>query len=209
MPSASMNRLMDNARINLPGALDTSIQAEMFSVVGEFLQRTSAWKAEFDIDVQPVPTAHVNDVDYYTYLISPPTGSGVHFLLSVRDASNFQVSAALQQPNYIVLSRSPDTAQVFKCWVTLTVTDPITRTGEPVVPDWIIDKYNDVLLDGVIGRMMAQAAKPYSSMQLAGERLRSFRTGTSQARIESDRSSRYGGQNWRFPQGFASIRGRR
>ncbi len=35
MPAADMNRLMDHARIRLPGALDAAIKMELFAVMNE------------------------------------------------------------------------------------------------------------------------------------------------------------------------------
>lgn len=207
MPSVSMNRLVDNAKVRLPGALESAIYAEMFSVVGELCKKAGVWKQEFDFDVEPV-AVDATDIDLFTYRISPPTGSRIHMLIGCANSQSFPVRASLQQPNHIVLASSPNEADTYKAWVTLTVTDPVTRNGDPVIPDWIVDRYNDVILDGVVGRMMSQAAKPYSSLQLAGAHLKAFQAGVSTARIESDRNGVYRRQNWRFPRSYATVRSR-
>lgn len=207
MPSASMNRLMDNARVRLPGALDATIQAELFSVVKDFCNRTNVWQLQFDVEVTHTDLSPLEYPDEFTYQLFPPTGSKIVRLMESRDSRNFRVGVRLVEPNNIFLDRSPNEDGFYHVIGVLTVADPVTRAGEPLAPDWLIEKFNDTLLDGVLARMMSQAAKPYTSVAMGAFHYGLFKNGIAMARLEAERGNVYGAQAWRFPQTFAS-RGR-
>lgn len=202
MPSASMNRLLDDAKVNLPGALDDAILAELFRVVRDFTNDTNVWTMVLEFDVQPTERSIAEDPDAYIYQLSPPTGSRCRRLLGVVDGKGHLVSAGMPRPNFIQLTSSPVGEEVYKAEVTLGVTDPVTRSGEPVVPDWVVEEYSDGILSGLLSRMMAQPAKPYSSITLATYHAGVFKSAIGTARIRADRARTRGGQAWRFPQSF-------
>ncbi len=207
MPSASMNRLMDNARVRLPGAIDATILAELFSVVKEFCVESNVWQQTFDIEVTAVQTSALTAPDDFTYTLYPPTGSLVTRLISVRDANTSPVRASLVDPNAVLLERSPNEDQIYSVVAVLTVTDPVTRAGEPMAPDWIVERYTEALLDGVLARMMSQAAKPYTSPAMGALHYAMFKKAASQAKYQSQNGNVYGAQAWRYPRNFAT-RGR-
>jgi hypothetical protein len=109
-------------------------------------------------------------------------------------------------PGEIILVMSPNVADTFTARCALTVTDPTTRDGYPDCPAWIINKYGNDLLDGVLGRMMGQQSKPYSKPQLAQYHLRRFMGAISQAKVEAQHQNVYRGQSWRYPQSFSRRR---
>ncbi len=204
MPSASMNRLMDNARVRLPGAIDATILAELFSVVKDFCDRSNVWQMQFSTEVLYTELSPLSDPDAFTYSLYPPTGAKIVRLLGTLDARNFRANAQLIEPNAILLDRSPNEDTTYYVTGVLTVTDPVTRTGEPMAPDWLIEKYNDALLDGVLGRMMSQAAKPYTSTSMGAFHYSLYRSAISKARLEAERGNVYGSQAWRFPRGYSN-----
>ena len=53
MSSPDINRLMDNARVKLPGALDAALQMELFLVMKEFFDNTNIWEEEIPFSVTP------------------------------------------------------------------------------------------------------------------------------------------------------------
>lgn len=63
-----MDRLMNTLRINLPGAVDSAIQLELFNAIDEHLRRTNAWRYETDIRLAQ---GHVR------YPIFPPAGTAL------------------------------------------------------------------------------------------------------------------------------------
>lgn len=206
MPSVAMNRMMDRIRTNLPGALDATIQAELFQALDDFCRKTNVWRMTFDFDIEPIPQPASQDPDAYIYQIQPPAGSVSFRLLTAYDDSNVGVNATMPQPNYIQFYQSPNTTAVYNVLVAMTVLDPVTRDGFPTVPDWIIGKYGDTLMYGTMAKMQLQAAKPYSAPEQAVLNAALFKRGVGEARIGIERGNRYNGQNWRFPQSFAVRR---
>jgi len=205
MANADMNRLMDNARIRLPGALDGVIQMELFAVLNEFFQNSNICTEEINIEVTPTKLSYHEDPDAITYNVTPTDGTIVR-LDSVTDARGTPVRAGMPQPGTIVLGYSPNQAETYTATVVKTVTDPTTRDDYPEFPEWILNKYMAVILDGLLGRMLSQVAKPYSSVQMAQYHMRRFTDGTSFAGVEADRQNVYRAQNWRFPRGFSRRR---
>lgn len=199
MASASVNRLMDNARVRLPGALDTAIYAEFFSALDTFLRGTNVWQQTFDVEVDPTTDTRLANPDAYIFQFFPPAGAVSVRLLSTLDANGTPVPSRMDTPNYLFLDYSPSEVATYKVTVSLSVTDPVSRTGHPICPDWIIDTYQDTILDGILARMMSQAAKPYSSVTMASYHASAFKSGTGQARIEVNRGRVYRAQAWAFP----------
>lgn len=205
MATADVNRLMDNARIRLPGALDAALQLELFSVLNEFFQVSNIWYEDVQFQVNPTTVNYLNDPNAYTYPIYPTAGT-ITRLIGVVDANGYPQRAYMPELGSLVLAYSPNTAQTYTARVALTVTDPVTREGYPDFPDWIMNKYGNDILDGLLGRMMSQLAKPYSSTTMAQYHLKNFKQAVNQAKVEATHQNVYRGQNWRFPQTFARRR---
>lgn len=203
MPNADMNRLIDNARIRLPGAVDSALLMELFLVLKEFFSSSNAWQEKIEFPVYATSAGAYADPDAYTYDVVPSQGAIVR-LMEVRDAQGVPVRATMTVPGSIVLTNSPGSDTTFTATVSLTVTDPTTRDGYPQFPDWVLNKHFNELLDGLLGRMMSQIAKPYSSPSIAAVHLRKFKQGISNAKVESTRKNVYRGQSWRFPKSFAN-----
>lgn len=206
MANADMNRLMDSARIKLPGALDAAIQIELFAVLHEFFQETNIWYEDIQFDVTPTNDTYLENPDAYTYELTVLEDGTINRLISVVSSDGFVKKAVMPTPGYVILAYSPDKADTYTARVSKTVLDPVTRDGYPVFPDWIMKKYGIDILDGVLGRMMGQIAKPYSSPQIATVHLRNFKQAINKARAEAMHGNVYRGQNWRFPQTFARRR---
>lgn len=206
MASADMNRLMDQARLRLPGALDTMIQMELFQVLVEFFKSSNCWFEDIEFTVQPTSNTYQQAPDDYTYVVVPTAGTPVR-VFGVWDSDGRLVAASMPTPPDIVLLRSPQSAETYLARLVLTVVDPPTREGYPQFPDWVLKKYGDTILDGVMGRMMSQIAKPYTNTALAGLYMRRFLAGTTQARIETSRQNTRAGQTWTFPQTFKRTSG--
>lgn len=206
MANADMNRLMDNARIRLPGALDAALQTELFSVLNEFFQETNIWFEDIQFQVTPTSDSYVTNPDAYTYQLLPMDGGTIVRLVGVMDSSGFAQRASMPVLGELVLAYSPNQADTYTARVVKTITDPVTREGYPVFPAWILNKYGNDILDGLLGRMMSQLAKPYSSPQVAVVHLRNFKQSISKAKAEAMHGNVYRGQSWRFPQSFASRR---
>lgn len=206
MANADMNRLMDNAKVKLPGALDVTIQLELFAVLNQFFQASNIWTEDIEFDVTPTSESYLDNPDAYTYQLLVQEQGTINRLLGVVNSDGLSQAAIMPTPGFVVLKYSPNAAETFTARVAKTVTDPTTRDGYPVFPDWIMNKYGSDILDGVLGRMMTQIAKPYSSPATGAVYLRSFQQSINKARVEAMHGNLYRGQRWRFPQAFSSKR---
>lgn len=202
MASASMNRLLDDVRIRAPGAIDSTIYAEVLTAADALLRKSGAWKQEFEFDVTPSTSSPLTSPDDFTYKLNPPAGSMCVRLIGVVNANGTPTKATMPVTNYIQLAGSPNGEETYRALLVLTVSDPVTRAGEPVFPDWIVQKYRDALMDGILAGLMGQQAKPYTNISLAAFHKSSFKSKCAAARIDVDRGNVQGGQAWRFPQSF-------
>ncbi|HEY7824293.1 MAG TPA: hypothetical protein VIG24_15735 [Acidimicrobiia bacterium] len=194
---------MDQAKIRLPGAVESALLMELFTVMKEFFSSSNVWQEEIKFNVVPTTASYYTDSSEYTYDLLPIQGEIIR-LIGVRNADGFPVTATMQAPGCVVLNTSPAAAEQYTALTVLTVVDPTSREGYPQFPDWVLSKYFNEILDGLLGRMMSQIAKPYSSPAIASMHLRKFKQGISMAKVESRRKNVYRGQSWRYPRSFAT-----
>jgi hypothetical protein len=199
--SLDTERLMKNARSRLPGAIDTVLELELFNVLDEFFQDSNVWQEAIEFSVtaaDEVPTI---------YYIEPESVSSIVRLISVVTSEDRPVAATMQVPGEVILLTQPGGDETYTATVAMTVDDPVQSTNNyPEFPAWVLTKYGMALLDGLLGRMMSQPAKPYSNTQLALYHTRKFRSAIAFASTESVRRNVANAQVWRFPQSFATRR---
>lgn len=200
MPTADMTRLMDHCRVRLPGALDSAIQQEMFAALDHMLQTTQLWYEDITFTANPTLDTYEENPAAYTYTMTPTSGAVVR-LLTVANADGRLIGAAMPVIPDLILAFPPAATEDYTARVALTVTT-VDGDGYPVLPDWILKKYQSKILDGVLGRMMSQIAKPYSSAQMAAMHLRLFNSFVQRAKAEALRENVYASQRWLFPQSF-------
>lgn len=188
--SADFTRFMSNARMRLPGALDGAIQQEMFDVMKEFFDGTNIWRE--DVSFSTV-------VDQTEYEVDQTEASSINRLMWLLDTNDLIVNATMNEPGIIVLGTEPSIVETLTVTYALTVDDPVDSNSYPQFPAWVLKKYSIGLLDGVLGKMMTQPAKPYSNERLAIYHLKRFRDAVARARTESDRGQLNAAQRWRFP----------
>jgi len=193
--NADLRRIIDNCRVHLPGALDAGIQLALFSTLQDFFDGSNCWTE--DIEFSAVP-------DQLEYVVVPAGTTTITRLAGVWNSDDQYISASMRTPGDIRLAFSPSQADTYTARVILNVTDPTTRDGYPEFPDWVAKKYGVGLTDGVLGYMMAQPAKPYSNERLGIFHMRRFRSTVARAKVEASHENVYRGQNWKFPQTFAS-----
>ena len=207
MASAEINRLMDHARIRLPGALDAALKMELFVVLDELFQGSNIWTEDVSFSVIGTTDSFVDNPDAYIYPIVPTNGL-VFMLVAVADSMSNLQAASMPIPGQVVLASSSAANAVYTARVALTVTDPPDAEGYPVFPAWVMERYGSDILDGLLGRMMSQIAKPYSSPTMALFHLKKFAQCIKRAKNSAAHQNTYNVQSWRFPQTFAS-RGRK
>jgi len=205
--SPAVDRLLDNIRINLPGATDNTILLEVFNTLKDWCKWTKNWQLTVELEVQP---------GCRVYMFAVPAGKP-EFLLGVAPKKDGavdgtdppsqispggpgRVAATMPEPGKLVLQYEPNEPQTYCASVSLNVTDPILRTGLPVFPDWLIEQHDEALKEGTLSRMMFQASKPYTSLQGAQYHGVNYRKLRNEARNSINTGYVYGGQRWMFPQ---------
>jgi hypothetical protein len=181
---------MDNLRIKLPAALDGVIQLELYNALDEFFRDSQTW-------VEEVP--FTTELDVLDYELTPTGHARIHQLVGVTDEHYRMIGATMVLPGTVHLLSQHTAGNVLSAWLSLTPADPVSRTGYPFVPEWLLDRYRDTIEAGVMSKMMSQAAKPYSSERLAVYHMRRFRSGIAIARTDAMRQNAYRGQAWRYP----------
>ncbi len=198
--SLDTDRLMQNARIHLPGATDSALQLELFNVLNEFFQDSNVWQEDIDFAVT------ADDTIPTTYYIEQESVASIVRLLYIVNSDGQDVQGTMQIPGEIILATQPGQADTYTATVALSVNDPVARDGFPEFPAWALNKYGMGILDGLLGRMMAQPAKPFTNLQLGTYHMRRFRSIVAQASSDSVRRNLANAQAWRFPQSFAVRR---
>jgi hypothetical protein len=193
----ALDRILDNARIHLPSALDDALRLELFNVLDEFFRATSMWQEDVTFNVRP---------GVISYEIANFDPGQMIALMGIVNGDLLPISGTMREPGTIIVLNDPSKRETYTATVALTVVDPTDRDGNPECPEWILQKYFADVLEGLLGRMMAQPAKPYSSERLAIYHTRKFRNVMANARVEAWHHNLYGGQRWQFPQSFAVRR---
>jgi hypothetical protein len=193
-----IERIMSNARVHMPGVLDNALKLELFNVMDEFFSNTNCWQEDVTFKVRAGDDSYELDLE---------ADAVPNRLMGVTNLNGIRVHATMQEPEIIVLGRAPDTDGELIATVALTVraTD---NDDFPQCPSWVVRKYKDGLVAGLLGRMMSQPAKPYTSERLAIFHTRRFRGVMALARSEARHMNLYGAQRWAFPQNFAKGSGR-
>lgn len=189
-------RLMNIARVRLPGALDTAMKVELFEVTKEFFELTNAWRVN-------VAVTTIANTQTYDMASSQPTGGIFKRLLALKDSNKNGVLATLQMPTMLVLDNTPTTVDTLTATVAVVPEDPVDANSNPQCPAWIFATYNQTLVDGLLGRMMSQIAKTYTNAKMAEYHMKRFRTAAVKAKVEANRGFNYRRQAWTFPQSFA------
>lgn len=220
VPKRDLNFLLNQARVELPGASDAGIKHTLYEVLHEFFDTTSAWKQDVQIHVQPFIQAYGVSVDagqiirLFTVLdqnliqqpavlmapsLPGPPGGSTAGPLSVNTPPNPSSEADFMT---VSLQLQYSTPQIFTASLILNVTIPQGHDGVPDMPSWTLSKFGRVILDGLLGRMMAQPTKSYTQDSLSTYHLKRFRDGMAMVRVAITRSNTVGSQNWAFPQQF-------
>jgi hypothetical protein len=202
--AANIDRLMNNARTRLPGATDAVLQLELFNVMDEFFKKSNVWNEDIDITIPGLDPAGT------IYELTPTGPSLIDKLLWVFELPNDTsigrgagVMAYMSTPGQLTLRTQPSSDIVYRVSVALTVQDPTLRNGYVTFPAWVLAKYRDCILDGLLGGMMSQSGKPYTNTQMGVFHMRKFIQKTASARVEWTRNNNYRAQAWAFPGGFS------
>jgi hypothetical protein len=188
---ALSDRLMDNLRVNLPGATDNAIRLELWNMLDDFCREALAWRetiavpltiGQLDYVITPLGTLIVQamSVDHATLDVT-----GTTFEIDTLSLVNAPSAGDAATPAYVVAALTPDLSQ--------------GSDIENMIPADMWSKWHRAFVDGTLARMMAQFAKPYSNLQLAAYHQRSYRSDRAVARRSAATNDIVGAQLWRFP----------
>ena len=197
-----IQRVVDSARVNLPGATEGMLRLELFNVVEEFCRETNAWRNCICFSLVPQKCE---------YPIYPTDSAGeIYRLLGVESACptdpRFTAHAWMPLPGIVRIDFPPSAYQDLHAMVALSPSELGRNEQYPGLPDHMWSEYGPILTAGVIGKLMAQPAKPYSSTQLAPSYLGKYRREIARTRMFLQHGRLQDGQRWTFPQSFAVRR---
>lgn len=194
----SFDRLMKTIRPSLPGAVDPAIIQELFFVCQQFFKRSEVWQETFQVSLPPQEN---------TVNLTPVAGR-VERLMGVYVGSRSVRGVAMPSPGIVVIPASGVQSD-YAVTVVMTVTDPTDAAGGgagfPIAPLELIDRYSEELMHGVLSRMFAQPAKPYTNLQMASYYETKFRSGISRARNDARTYFLAGAQAWSYPSGIGGV----
>lgn len=194
MSNADVLRLVTNAQIRLPGATVSTVQQELFMVADEFFKESNVWREDIEFSVP------ANDPPGTIYEVTPTGNVVIDKLMWMRNTDGGgRIFGQMSVPGEITLASYPSSPARYIATVALTVSDPTQRDGYVSFPDWVLAKYRGVFLNGLLGKMMSQPAKPYTNTQLSVYYIKLFNSGKSAARVDAQRANVFRAQAWNFP----------
>jgi len=185
-----VDRILDSARSRLPGALDNQVLFELADVLNDFFRTSTCWRESIVVNF----IAGVTDYELFT----DDMPARVVSLLQVLNPDGIPVWATMISPNMLSLAVEA-TPGAYTINTILTVANKINNETYPRFPQWVADTYGDAIADGVVGRMAAMPAKPYSSPNHAAFYTKKFKQAAAMARASANRQNLVGGQAWRYP----------
>ena len=186
-----LTQLLGQAKTILTGASDIETKVQFFDVLREFFDQSNAWQEWIDVTVIP---------DLLVYQLQPSSGRILR-LWGVIDGNNVAQNAVMPIPGTLQFLYPYTDVQTLRAVVVKNVDGPL-ECFPPDFPEWLLPQYGLVLLDGMLGRMMAQPGQSWSDRQTAVFHLQRFRDGYCHARVATRLANAVGGQAWAYPQQF-------
>ena len=201
------DRFMGQVRVKLTGASDAGIKNELFEVLDEFCDDTTAWQEQIMLNVIPQTSANKNLI----YDLVPQQGGTIIRLLAAFDVNNVAVPSFFPtgatnnlEVGQFSMVNPVNTAQVLTVIVAKTVLLPTQKDEIPDFDQTLFRRYLRVIVDGTLGRMMGQQSKSYSNASGSTYHLTKFNAGKAMARVQVARQNTMGAQAWTYPQQFRS-----
>ena len=205
--TAPWDHLYNDIKIAIPGMTDAVLKQVLFQVVKDFTDKTNAWYEDIPIPVEP---------NVFTYQFAPADKGIPNRVLLLYDpavGANTEKHWAstrveMPRPGILTVGYSPSDPATWGLIVAKTPIDPPTTDKFPDLGAgiWIVDKYRDGLMAGVLGRAMAMPAKPFTNPALAKMYYQNYIAERGKARSDVAKGNVLGGQRWIYPQGWATYR---
>jgi hypothetical protein len=200
--------LAAQVKVKLVGVSEAGFKGELYDVLTEFFNDSSCWTQCATINAVPGTTI---------YPVTVTEGQIIRLngvtALDVQPSSSLPTSPAPQgtyrfipalmgEIGLIQLKHSPNTAETYYVDLVTNVSLPTAREMMPIAPDWVLPIWHVGILDGVLGKMMSDPNKSYTSATQAVYHLKRFRDAIARARVSKLRANTIGSAAWRFPQQF-------
>lgn len=188
---ALTDRLFDNLRVALPGAVDNAIKLELYNTLDDFCRDAFVWRETIEVPLQ-------EGLD--TYPVTPE-GTEIVRVYNI-DHPTFDVGGASYEFGQILFANAPTVADVASpAFLTAALTPALTQGADPenMLPMDMWSLWHRPLLAGTKARMMGQPAKPYSNPQMAVVWHREYVQQKAIAKRHADTGGQPGAQLWRFP----------
>jgi hypothetical protein len=198
-PVAIITRIINNAQIHLPGSIAAGIQYELYNVLDELLRSTDIWNEDIpfeaqqgvvDYDIVPVNGRIVNLIGCWLADTSPELGT---------------IPATMPIPGWLQFTMPPNEEKDCLVRISLTVLDPVTKAGYPVVPTWILERYHGTISSGLIYKMASQPNKTYTNEAVSVLHGQKFRNEIGGAKVDYLHAHTRGAQRWSYPQQFMPM----
>lgn len=174
------------------GASVRGLTAELYDVLKEFFIDSNSWKEDILFSAE----ANVTSYD-----LAPLDGGKIIRLVGVWGTNNSPWPAYMSEFGTVILNNAPSSTPTdqWMARVVKTVCIPVDKVGKPDAPEWVLSVYGIHILDGMLGKMMAQSGKAWANSTQSTYHLRRFRTGIQLARTAANRANLVGGQEWSYP----------
>ena len=150
-------RLMNQARVKLPGSSEEGLKGELFDVISEFFDVSNSWFEWMQIPIV---------AGQQEYTVNPQKGGMIIRLVCIFDTNMIVLPAHMAEIHPpgadIWLTWPQNIAQTGNAMFIKNVILPNSRENIPDAPSWLLPMYERYILDGLLGRMMAQPSKAYS-----------------------------------------------
>jgi hypothetical protein len=187
------SKLIGQAKVGLIGSSDAQLKVQLFDTLDTFFDGSCCWTENIGITVIP------DTLDYPLQ----PVGGRIVRLSAVLNQHNLQEQAVMPEIGKVHFLYPYTQTQPMTAIVVKTVTDPLT-CHPPNIPDWVLPKYGQVLLHGILGTMMMIPAQSYTNPEMAKFHLGMFDDGVNGANVAASKANTIGAQNWMFPQSHRS-----
>lgn len=193
---ALSDRLMNELRATLSGSSDAMLGAMLWNVINDACRDGHIWRETVPVDL----VANQN-----SYVVAP-AGTEVLHVFSLGHATiDFNANTALYEFGILTLTMSPTVADVAAgpIYVVTALAPALTALNqspgdiEALIPQDMWSEHHALFYAGVMGKMMAQPAKPYSSPQLAAFHTRTFSGKLADAKHKAATGGVPGAQMWR------------
>ena len=198
---------MGQITTKLAGSSNSGIKAELFEVLDEFCDDTTAWQEQIALNVIPGTNLSPNTV----YDLVPQQGGTIIRLIAVFDPNQIPVPAFLPtgagsnlEVGQLNLVNPVNTPQALTVIVAKTVLLPTSKEEVPDFDQTLFRRYIRTIIDGTLGRMMGHANKSYSNVAGSAYHLTKFNAGKAMAKVQTQRQNTFGAQAWSYPQQFRS-----